>query len=231
MGKRVGIVQSSYIPWKGYFDLIAAVDEFILLDDVQYTRRDWRNRNRIKGPQGPAWLTVPVETKGRFEQRICDTRVADSKWGERHWRMIRQFYAATAHFSDHYDWLEDLFLGCAHERLSQVNHRFLTAICSRLGIETSFTWSMDYAVNEKSSARIQALCERAGATAYLSGPSAASYLDLPSFDRAGITVEWMDYSGYPEYRQQFPPFEHQVSVLDLMLNEGSGARRFMKEPW
>ncbi len=92
MVKRVAVVQSNYIPWKGYFDLIAAVDEFILFDDVQYTRRDWRNRNLIKTPQGLKWLTIPVEVKGKFHQKICDTRISEADWGHRHWDILRQKY-------------------------------------------------------------------------------------------------------------------------------------------
>ena len=98
MSKRIAIVQSSYIPWKGYFDLIAAVDEFVLLDDVQYTKRDWRNRNRIKSSSGPVWLTIPVVVSGRFEQRVCDVLVSDGRWNEKHWRSIRASYARAPYF-------------------------------------------------------------------------------------------------------------------------------------
>ena len=87
--KCVAIVQSSYIPWKGYFDLIRAVDEFILLDDVQFTRRDWRSRNRIKTPQGLMWLTIPVQSKGRYLQTIQETCVAESDWSGKHWASLR----------------------------------------------------------------------------------------------------------------------------------------------
>ena len=96
--KRVAIVQSNYIPWRGYFDLIASVDEFIVLDDVQYTRRDWRNRNRIKTPQGPQWLTIPVRVSGRYTQLICETEVEDDSWAERHWEIVRLNYRDAAGF-------------------------------------------------------------------------------------------------------------------------------------
>src|SRR5262245_18843047 len=91
--KSVAIVQSSYIPWKGYFDLIRAADEFILLDDVQFTKRDWRSRNRIKTKDGLHWLSIPVLTKGRYDQRISDTTIADASWSERHWHTIHNAYA------------------------------------------------------------------------------------------------------------------------------------------
>jgi hypothetical protein len=96
--KRVAIVQSSYIPWKGYFDLIRAVDEFVLYDDVQFTKRDWRSRNRIKSAHGLLWLSVPVSVKGRFKQRICDTEISERGWGEKHWRAIRHAYARAPNF-------------------------------------------------------------------------------------------------------------------------------------
>ena len=100
-GKTVAIVQSCYIPWKGYFDLINLVDEFILYDDRQYTRRDWRNRNRIKTPQGSQWLTIPVEVKGRYDQRIDETRISDPDWAEQHWKTLTHNYASAPHFDDY----------------------------------------------------------------------------------------------------------------------------------
>jgi len=108
VSKRVAIVQSSYIPWKGYFDLIRHVDEFILFDDVQFTKRDWRNRNRIKTPQGPLWLSIPVQVKGRYLQAIKDTVVSDPAWSRTHWRTIRSNYAKAPFFPQFKDALEDL---------------------------------------------------------------------------------------------------------------------------
>lgn len=98
--KKVAIVQSNYIPWKGYFDMIAAVDEFILYDDMQYTRRDWRNRNQIKTPQGPQWLTVPVKVKGKYLQTIRETEIDGVDWVEAHWKAIVQNYRRAPHFEE-----------------------------------------------------------------------------------------------------------------------------------
>lgn len=228
MPKRVAIVQSNYIPWKGYFDLIHMVDELILLDDVQYTRRDWRNRNRIKTPQGCTWLTIPVQVKGKYQQRICDTRIDEPGWNERHLKTFQSLYRAAAHFERYAGWLEELYLRCSSELLSEINHRLLVAICELLGIGTRITWSMDYDAPADRQERILALCREAEASVYLSGPAAASYLDEKLFTREGIELEWMDYTGYPEYRQLYPPFEHSVTVLDLILNEGPDAPRYMK---
>ncbi len=221
--KKVAIVQSNYIPWKGYFDLIHAVDEFILFDDVQYTRRDWRNRNLIKAKDGPVWLTIPVQTTGNYLAPIRSIQASDSAWRANHWRTIGANYARTPYFKEYQAVFEELYLGSTEVRLSAINHRFLTAICNLLGIETRISWSMDYEVVEGKTERIVSLCRQAGATTYISGPSARGYIDPDQFEAAGIELVFFDYSGYPEYPQLFPPFRHDVSVLDLLFNEGPAA--------
>jgi len=226
--KKVAIVQSCYIPWKGYFDLIDMVDEFMLLDDVQYTRRDWRNRNRIKTANGLKWLSIPIDAKGNFHQKIKDARISDATWTRRHWDAIRQSYGSAPHFRDYADSLERLYLECHETYLSPINHRFLTGICGMLGITTRITWSMDYRVIEGKSERLLDLCEQAGATTYLSGPAAKGYVAVEEFAANGIAVEWMDYVGYPPYEQLHGDFVHEVSVIDLLLNTGSEARRYFK---
>lgn len=226
-GRRVAIVQSNYIPWKGYFDLINSVDEFILFDDAQYTRRDWRNRNRVVGPSGPRWLTIPVEVKGRYLQAIKDTRIADDSWGRRHWETLRACYGRTPGFEDCAEVLEPMYRGRREAFLSEVNRSFLEAVNALLGIDTALRSSMDYELVEGRTQRLVHLCRAAGATDYLSGPAARAYLDEALFAEAGISVSWMDYGGYPEYDQRHMPFEHGVSILDLLFNCGSDARAHM----
>jgi hypothetical protein len=225
--KTLAILQSNYIPWKGYFDIIGLCDEFILFDDAQFTKNDWRNRNQIKTQNGVQWLTIPV-VHGSLAQKIKDTKVADLRWPRKHWNAVSGSYARAAHFGDYRQRLEELFLGCEEEYLSRVNHRFLTALCEMLGIGTKISWSMDYGVIEGKTERLVDLCRKAGATVYLSGPSAKDYVQEELFREAGIELRWMDYSGYPEYRQLHGPFVHGVSVLDLILNEGPNAPKFMK---
>jgi len=229
--KRVAIVQSNYIPWKGYFDLIHSVDEFILYDDVQYTRRDWRNRNRIKTKQGVSWLTIPVSVKGRYLQKIHETTVSDPGWSSRHWRAIGHSYSRAPFFRSYKELFERLYLGCRESALSRINRQFLEAICEILGIRTRISWSGDYdpppGELEKSE-RLIYLCKRAGASSYLSGPAAREYLEPKRFEEAGIGLSYFDYSGYPEYNQPYPPFEHYVSVIDLVFSEGPDAVRYMK---
>jgi hypothetical protein len=226
--KRVAIVQSCYIPWKGYLDLINMVDEFILYDDQQYTRRDWRNRNRIKTPQGTQWLTIPVKVKGRYEQRIDETLIDDPDWADRHWKTLRHNYSAAPHFDEYAEAVSSLYARTQERRLSAVNRVFVEAICALLEIETVLSWSTDYEAEGTKTERLVSLCVAAGATAYLSGPSAMEYMEESLFDAAGIELEYMDYSGYPEYPQLHPPFEHEVTILDLLFNTGREAPRFMR---
>jgi len=227
-GKRVAIVQSCYIPWKGYFDLINLVDEFILYDDRQYTRRDWRNRNRIKTPQGTQWLTIPVAVKGRYDQRIDETTISDPGWSQKHWKTLTHNYGSTAHFESYRDTFEEVYDGATDRRLSAVNRRFLEAINDLLGIRTRLSWSTDYETDGARTDRLVSLCLAAGATSYLSGPSARDYMDEALFEEAEIELEYMDYTGYPQYEQPHPPFEHAVTVLDLLFSVGPEAPHYMK---
>lgn len=228
MNKRIAISQSDYIPWKGYFDLVNSVDEFVLYDDAQFTRRDWRNRNLIKTPLGLKWLTIPVETKGKFLQKINETRASEPGWPRLHWSTIMGNYGKAPHFREYSARIEALYLGADETMLSRINHRFMVAVMDMLGIRTALRWSGDYALQGDKSERLLNICKLAGADTYVSGPSAKDYLDQGMFERAGVRVEWMDYSGYPPYRQLHGAFEHGVSVIDLILNEGPSAPRFMK---
>lgn len=220
--KRLAILQSSYIPWKGYFDIIRAVDHFILYDDAQYTKNDWRNRNRIKTAAGPRWLTIPVRTEGRFGQAIKDVEVADTRWAAKHWKSLVTHYAKARFSGELFAPLSDCYTKAAVlPKLGEINELFIRRICGLLGIETSIARSMDYNLNGDRVDRLIGLCQQVGASEYLSGPAAKSYLDETRFNEFGIAVRWMDYAGYPPYPQlHSPPFLHDVTVLDLLLNVG-----------
>lgn len=226
----LAISQSNYIPWKGYFDLIAAVDRFILFDDMQYTRRDWRNRNRIKTPQGLQWLTIPVQVKGRFTQKICDTHIQSSDWAVHHWQRLRHAYHRAPFFEQYRPRFESLYLGLEETSLSFINYRFICEICDILGITTPLSWSMDHPQREGKTERLVGLCQAFGATTYLSGPTARNYLDASQFLAAEIDLDFIDYTGYPDYPQQrgTGPFEPAVTVLDLIFNVGPDAAHYMK---
>lgn len=226
--KTVAIVQSSYIPWKGYFDLINSVDEFIFLDDVQFTRRDWRNRNRVKTPDGVVWMTIPVVSHGRYLQRIDETVAMADDWRRRHWQTLVHNYARAPYFHELASCFEQIFRGSDERRLSLINRTFIEAVCGVLGITTELRWSSEYAVEGVKTERLVRLCERAGATAYLSGPTARAYIDESMFAERGITVEYMDYADYPAYPQLHPPFDHHVTALDLLFHTGAEAPMYMK---
>lgn len=228
VSKRVAIVQSNYIPWKGYFDLINAADEFILFDDMQYTRRDWRNRNKIKTANGLIWLTIPIKVKGRYDQKTKDTVISDPSWKYKHWSSIVHNYSKAKYFKSYKGLFEELYLGMEENFLSQINYRFLTVICEIMGINTKFSWSMGYSLVKGRTKKLISLCEQAQATEYITGPTAKGYIDEELFTKKGITLQYMDYSGYPEYKQLFPPFEHHVSIIDLIFDEGPNATRYMK---
>lgn len=228
IAKRVAIVQSNYVPWRGYFDMIESVDEFVLLDDAQYTRRDWRNRNRIKSERGPAWLTIPVEVKGKYTQTIAETKIADLDWSRRHWETVRQAYRGAPGFASAAPFVESLYADVPVSSLSDVNRYFLQAVCTRLEIGTPITLSLDYDPQGARTERLLDLCHKTGATEYVSGPAARAYLEEERFAEHGIGVSWFDYGPYPEYEQPHPPFEPRVSILDLLLCGGSDARRLVR---
>ncbi len=226
--KKVAIVQSNYIPWKGYFDMIAAVDEFILYDDMQYTRRDWRNRNQIKTPQGVQWLTVPVQVKGKYHQKIRDTEIDGAGWALAHWQALAQNYRRAPHFGEVAAWLEPLHLAESYTHLSQLNRRFIESVCDYLGTKTIISNSWDYTLLDGKTERLTDLCAQAGATEYISGPSAKDYIEENVFSEAGIKLTWFDYSGYPEYPQLWGEFAHGVTILDLLFNCGKDAPCYMR---
>lgn len=225
--KKVAIVQSNYIPWKGYFDMIASVDEFILFDDMQYTRRDWRNRNQIKTPQGVQWLTVPVRVKGRYLQTIRETELDGADWAASHWNSLKQNYSKARHFQEIAEWLQPLYQQEFY-LLSGLNRAFIEAVCRYLGIGTTISSSWDYVLADGKTERLVDLCAQAGGGTYVSGPAARDYLVPEVFQAAGVKLEWFDYSGYPEYPQLWGDFVHGVSILDLLFNCGRDAARYMR---
>ncbi|MGV8074303.1 MAG: WbqC family protein [Syntrophobacteraceae bacterium] len=229
MGKRVAIVQSAYIPWKGYFDLINSVDEFVIYDSVQYTERDWRNRNRIKTCEGLRWLSIPVSTKGKRHQKINEAQIYNSAWAGVHFKTLTHAYGKAPFFGNYADRLGDLYRQAGGMRsLSQVNRLFITTICDWLGISTCITRDTRYDLSGDKSERLLNICRQTKASHYLSGPAARDYLDVALFVSGGVRVQWADYGGYCEYPQLHGPFEHAVSVLDLLFSVGPDARQYLK---
>jgi hypothetical protein len=223
--KKVVILQSNYVPWKGYFDLIAAADEFIVYDDVQFTKNDWRNRNLIKTPGGLQWLSVPVGQN--ISRRIRDVLIHDSGWQSKHWKTLHSNYVRARYFDEISEWLEPIYVSSSYDNLSLLNRTLIDAICGYLGISTTITNSWDYSLDGDKSGRLVSLCQQANANVYISGPAAKSYLDERLFREAGINVEWYDYSNYPSYPQLWGELVHGVSILDLLFNCGKKSEVYM----
>ena len=207
VSRRVAILQSNYIPWKGYFDIIHDVDLFIFYDDVQYTNRDWRNRNKLKTPRGAEWLTVP--TTGGREDLIHEVQLSDAKWQENHWKTITQFYAKARFFARYRALLEEVYLGRAWTHLSTLNQHLIQLISrDMLGISTEFVDSRIYAATAAKQERIIELLAKCGATRYVSGPAAKDYIDVAHFAQTGI-----DWSGrITADTRNTPSFIHRSSM-------------------
>ena len=222
--RRVAILQSSYIPWRGYFDIIHDVDEFIFLDNVQFTSRDWRSRNRIKTAHGLLWLTVPVGSDRN--RRICDVMIQDSSWQEKHWKSISHSYSKAKYFDSYRSFFEDLYLAKRWNNLSEMNQEMTKRIATELlGLNPIFSDSRNYPSDGAKLELILDIATKAGATTYVSGPSARDYIDPDRFRDAGILLEYKSYEGYPEYQQPHPPFEGAVSILDVIFNTGPEAAK------
>jgi hypothetical protein len=228
--RSIAILQSNYIPWKGYFDVMAAVDEFVVFDEVQYTRRDWRNRNKIIVQGKPSWLTIPVKTKNRFDSPIDEVETDGHSWAETHWKTIVHAYGKSAFFPLYRPVLEaaytkakTLFL------LTEINEMFLRTIIGLLELHCPITRSRDVPRRaETPTDRLIEICLARGATLYLSGPAARAYIELDKFDRAGVELRYADYSDYPVYDQQSEIFEHGVSLVDVLMRCGPAARGHLK---
>lgn len=224
--KRIAILQSAYIPWRGYFDLIASVDEFIFYDDVQFSHGDWRNRNKIRTANGSKWLTIPVPKKHRIRRNINEVIASDATWRQDHWNRISHSYAKAPHFSEIAEVLTPVYLDC-EENLSRINASFIGATCSYLGIETKLSWSWDFPSSPGKNERLIDLCKAADATVYVSGPAAKNYLDEELFQNSGIEVEWFSYDQLTPYPQIHGDFESNVSIVDLLFNCGPQSKNYI----
>lgn len=215
---KAAIIQSNYLPWKGYFDIIHDVDIFVFLEDVQYTKNDWRNRNIVKTPQGTAWITVPV-LRG-IHQMIYEAKIDNSRnWAEKHMKTIQGNYAAAPYYHSYCDEINSIY---AIEALtiSELNIVAIKIICKLLGLNIEFVNSKDLDVGGHKDDKLIDICQQIGAEEYLSGPAAKDYINNSKFESAGISLQYKDYSGYPEYPQLWGGFVHTVSIIDLIYNCG-----------
>jgi hypothetical protein len=228
--KTIAILQSNYIPWKGYFDIIAAVDEFLIFDEVQFTRRDWRNRNRIIIDGAPHWLTIPVSSKGRFNAPIAEMEVSEAGWAEKHWRSIKHAYGKAPFFSLYGPVLEKLYEQAARlALLTEINELFLRRIATILELATEFQRTSQIPRQTDSpTGRLVEICTGRKATAYVSGPAARDYIQTAEFEAAGVALHYANYAGYPTYQQASGSFEHGVSIIDTLMRCGPQTREHLK---
>ena len=223
---KVAVLQSNYIPWKGYFDIIHDVDLFIFHDDLQYTKNDWRNRNRIVTEGGVKWLTVPVGTDEH--RQSLDVRMADASWQKKHYDMLAAAYRKAPFIERCKPLLQSVYLERQWTYLYELD-RYLIETISRdfLGITTRFADSRDFHFTGVKHEKLLTMLMDAGATTYVSGPAAKDYIRAADYEKAGIQLIWKDYSGYPPYPQQFGQYESAVSILDLLMNTGEEAPRYI----
>lgn len=222
---KVGVIQSSYIPWRGYFDFIASVDVFVFHDDIQYTKGDWRNRNKLKSAKGTEWLTVPVSYKN-VAQLICETPIDfTTPWAKKHLRVFEAHYRKAPYFEQAAELLSGLD-DPRHETISQLNVFLIRHICDYLDINTTLFLSSELALQGSKTERLIDLLKKLNATAYLSGPSADAYLDKALFRQNGIQLEYKSYD-YAPYPQLWGNFIGEVSVLDMIANCGPKSAEYL----
>lgn len=228
--KKIAILQSNYIPWKGYFDMIDSVDEFIFYDIVQYTKNDWRNRNKIKTPHGLMWLTIPVIMNNHISHSINSININNHLWIYKHWKSLYLNYKKAAYFIQYEEYFYNLFESCKNETLlCNINYKFIMAINKLLNINTKISYAENYNIIDGKTERLISLCKQASADEYVSGPAAKSYIDEKLFKDAGIKLTWFDYEGYKEYPQLYGNFEHNVSIIDVIFNTGEDAKYYFKK--
>tara|TARA_B100001939_G_C16929021_1_gene613108 strand:- start:288 stop:1007 length:720 start_codon:yes stop_codon:yes gene_type:complete len=226
---KIAILQPNYIPWKGYFDLIAYVDHFVILDDVQFTKRDWRNRNLIKTSQGTQWITVPVISKGKYDQKINQVMISGNSWKQKHLNSLKVNYSKAKYFAEVFDLIEPLYIKQRSESLSEFNTKLIIEICNYLDINTQISLSSTLKINAiDKNTRLIEICNKHNAQTYVSGLSANSYIKEDLFESFDIKLEWFNYDGYNEYLQLWGDMIHNVSILDLLFNCGKDSKNFMR---
>lgn len=225
---RVTILQPSYLPWLGFFEQMTRSDKFVLLDDVQYTRRDWRNRNKVRVKEGWVWLTVPVQQKSRFSQSLLETRIDNSvSWRRKHLETLRQHYCKAPFF-------EKYFPRC--QQVYEQEWTFLFDLCletiqflkEEMGIETPLLRSSEMKLSGEKTERLVSICRELGATHYLSGESGSDYISQEDFSNQGIELEYQNYE-HPVYPQRYPGFVPHLSTIDLLFNCGEQSLSILKQ--
>lgn len=223
---KVAVIQSNYIPWKGYFDLISECDTLIIYDDVQFTKNDWRNRNQIKTPSGLQWLSVPVGTN--LNRKINEVKILDSVWQKKHWKSIYLNYKKMPGFSVYKDFFEDFYLQKEWKNLSAMNEYLINNLLSFLGVKVLVERSEAYSLVGQKEDRLLDLLLKVKASAYYTGPAGLNYINKENFKAHGINLEVKNYGPYPRYIQPHGAFVNQVSIVDTLLCCGNEAKEYIK---
>ena len=202
-------------------------DVFVYYDDVQYDKHGWRNRNRVKSPNGPQWLTVPVRHHGLGQPRIIDAAIdSGTPWARKHVGTLKQLYAKAPFTRRYLPELEELLMR-PWTRLVDLDMAVVALLARWLGLAPDIHRSSELGIAGEQSERLLRLCEHFGATRYLSGSAARDYLDVELFTGRDVDVAWQDYR-HPEYAQQYGDFVPYLSTIDLLLNCGEESRTILE---
>lgn len=222
----IAIQQPEHVPWLGFFDKMASVDEYVYLDNVQFKKRYFENRNKIRTADKWGWLTVPVITKGLYRQKINEVEIDNSRdWRKKYLNSIRASYGRSDFFKDVFYGLEDL-INKEYKRLLDLNLSLIQFVRAYTGINTPVSKSSDISEG-KGSDLILDICLKRKAHVYISGPDGRDYLKLEDFKKNNIEVRYHDYM-HPEYKQLNQPFISHMSVIDLLFNCGKEALGIIK---
>jgi hypothetical protein len=227
---KLAIAQPTYLPWLGYFGLLDQVDQFVILDTVQFEKQSWQQRNRIKTPTGLQWLTVPVTFRGRLGQRIVDVEIREPEFWRNHLRAVELNYRRAPFFDHYYPSFSDLLRSASSGlRLAELNVELLRWFLDALGIKTSLVRSSELTVDGKRTHLLAEICSVVGAKTYISPLGSADYLlhDLAILTDQKVNVVFQNYV-HPSYRQLFPPFQSHASALDLLFNEGEDSMKIIR---
>ncbi len=228
--KKIAILQPNYIPWKGVFDLINQVDVFVFYDDVQYTKKDWRSRNKIKSPNGEYWLTVPVATKGKREQLIFEAEIDNTQiWQSKHYKSICNSYNKAPYFEKYKYIIDEIYINNKWDKLVDLNIFATKLIADTLGIKVEWYKSSDYNfTGDKNGEKVVKLCKELDCNYFINGPASKAFMDDELFKQNDIQLKYMEYN-YPEYKQLYPPFDHYVTVLDTLFHCGEESKKLIFE--
>lgn len=219
MSNKIIITQSNYIPWKGYFSSMKYATHLVLYDDAQYTRRDWRNRNKIITPRGPEWLSIPINVKGKYHQKVNEAQVKNRTWATDHWNKIRENYRKAPGFRKYSEYFEALY--CSelpqYEFLTDINRRMLRACIDLLEIDIEILDSRDFTIRGGKTGKLINICKDLDADEYFTGPAAKNYMEEHLFADNGIALTYYDLDNFPTYEQLWGDFDPYVSVLDMFF--------------